>query len=146
MDMVVVTNGCYYTNYLLLEQKDFVIVNNVTEGGCFCGSVRYSFKSSNYPSSNCHCSMCRRTSGAAFLSWMAIPLIAFEYNKGNPKKLISSSQGTRDFCQVCEIHLSCLLDEYPKCIYVNICSLDNPQDSRPSGDIYTEDMLDWVKT
>ena len=52
-------------------------------------------------SSNCHCSMCRRTSGAAFLSWMAIPLIAFEYNKGNPKKLISSSQGTRYFCQEC---------------------------------------------
>ena len=41
-------------------------VNNITEGGCFCGSVRYSFESYNYPSANCHCSMCRRTSGAAF--------------------------------------------------------------------------------
>ena len=84
--------------------------------------------------------------GAAFLSWMAIPLTAFEYSKGNPKKLISSSQGTRYFCQDCGTPLSCLLDEYPKYIYVTICSLDNPQDFEPSGDIYVEDMLDWVKT
>ena len=90
--------------------------------------------------------MCRRISGAAFLSWLAILLTAFEYSKGNPKKLISSSQGTRYFCQDCGTPLSCLLDEYPKNIYVTICSLDNPQDFEPSGDIYVEDMLDWVKT
>ena len=121
-------------------------MNNVKEGGCFCGAVRYSFESDNYPSSNCHCSMCRRTSGAAFLSWMAIPLTAFEYSKGNPKKLISSDQGTRYFCQDCGTPLTCFLDEYPQYIYVTICSLDNPQDFEPSGDMYVEDMLDWVKT
>ncbi|MAI15781.1 MAG: aldehyde-activating protein [Gammaproteobacteria bacterium] len=121
-------------------------MNNVTEGGCFCGSVRYSFESDNYLSSNCHCSMCRRTSGAAFLSWMAIPLTAFEYGKGNPKNLISSAQGTRYFCQDCGTPLTCLLDEYPKYIYVTICSLDNPQDFEPGGGLYVEDMLNWVKT
>ena len=121
-------------------------VNNITEGGCFCGSVRYSFESYNYPSANCHCSMCRRTSGAAFLSWMAVPLTAFEYKKGSPKKLISSNQGSRNFCQDCGTPLTCLLDEYPKYIYVTICSLDNPQDFEPSGDLYVEDMLNWIKT
>ena len=121
-------------------------MNNITEGGCFCGSVRYSFESYNYPSANCHCSMCRRTSGAAFLSWMAIPLTVFEYSKGKPKKLISSDQGTRYFCQDCGTPLTCLLDEYPKYIYVTICSLDNPQDFKPNGDMFVEDMLDWVKS
>ena len=41
--------------------------------------------------------LCERISGAAFLSWIAIPLTAFEYSKGNPKKLISSAQGTKIF-------------------------------------------------
>ena len=90
--------------------------------------------------------MCRRTSGAAFLSWMAIPLTAFEYSKGSPKKLISSNQGSRYFCKDCGTPLTCLLDEYPKYIYVTICSLDNPQEFEPSGDMYVEDMLNWVKT
>ena len=121
-------------------------VNNITEGECFCGSIRYGFESYNYPSANCHCSMCRRISGAAFLSWTAIPLTAFDYSKGSPKKLISSNQGSRYFCEDCGTHLTCLLEEYPKYIYVTICSLDNPQDFEPSGDMYVEDMLNWVKT
>ena len=90
--------------------------------------------------------MCSRISGAAFLSWMAIPLTAFDYSKGSPKKLISSNQGSRYFCEDCGTPLTCLLEEYPKYIYVTICSLDNPQDFEPGGDMYVEDMLNWVKT
>jgi len=120
-------------------------VNNAIEGGCFCALVRYSFEPNNYPSANCHCSMCRRISGAAFVSWMAIPVPCFEYTKGDPKKLISSSHGSRYFCQECGTPLVCILDEDPKNIYITICSLDKPQDFEPKGDIYAEDMIDWVK-
>ena len=42
-------------------------MNNIVEGGCFCGSVRYSFKFDKYPSANCYCSICRRISGAPFV-------------------------------------------------------------------------------
>ena len=120
-------------------------MDNVIEGGCFCGSVRYSFEPTNYPSSNCHCSMCRRISGAAFVSWMAVPRVCFEYTKGDPKKLISSSHGARYFCQECGTPLACALDEDQKNIYITICSLDQPQEFQPKGDIYVEDMLDWIK-
>ena len=121
-------------------------MNKIIEGGCFCGSVRYSFESNDYLSANCHCSICRRTSGAPFISWMAIPLTYFEYNEGTPRKLIFSSQGTSYFCKDCGTPLTCLLDEYPKYIYVTICSLDTPQDFKPNSDMYVEDMLGWVKT
>ena len=115
------------------------------EGGCFCGSVRYNFKKNNYLSSNCHCSMCRRISGAAFVSWLAIPVPAFEYTKGEPKKLISSSQGSRYFCQDCGTPIVCLLEDYPESIYITICSLDKPQDFEPKVDNYVDDKLHWVK-
>ena len=46
----------------------------------------------------------------------------------------------------CGTPLTCLLDEYPKYIYVTICSLDRPEDLKSKDDIYVEDMLDWVKT
>ena len=138
-----IRNNTLFEQSVTVEQNE--TMNNTIEGGCFCGSIRYSFESNNYLSSNCHCSMCRRTSGAAFLSWMAIPLTAFEYSKGNPKKLISSSQGTRYFCKDCGTPLTCLLDDYPKYIYVTICSLDEPQEFKPNGDLFVEDKLDWVK-
>ena len=115
------------------------------DGGCFCGAVRFSLKKNNYPSSNCHCSMCRSISGAAFVSWMAIPVPAFEYTKGEPKKLNSSAHGSRYFCQNCGTPVVCLLEEYPESIYITICSLDEPQDFEPKGDMYAEDKLPWVK-
>jgi hypothetical protein len=119
--------------------------NKGIEGGCFCGSVRYNFEPNDYPSANCHCSMCRRISAAPFVSWMAIPVPCFEYTQGEPKKLTSSSHGTRYFCQECGSPLVCILEEDPENIYITICSLDKPQDFKPKGDIYIDDKLPWVK-
>ena len=80
------------------------------------------------------------------MSWLAIPLSFFNYTKGAPKKLISSSHGSRYFCQDCGTPLVCALDEDKKNIYVTICSLDKPQFFEPKDNLYIEDMLDWLKT
>ncbi len=125
--------------------KNNKIMNNMIEGGCFCGTIRYIFEDNDYPSANCHCSICRRISGAAFVSWLAIPLPFFKYTIGDPKKLVSSSYGIRYFCEVCGTPLSCTLKEDQKNIFITICSLDNPQNFQPKDDIYKEDMLDWVR-
>ena len=84
------------------------------EGGCFCGSIRYKLESNDYPSANCQCSLCRRTSGAAFVSWVRVPNDCFEYISGEPKKIDSSSHGARYFCQECGTHVACILQEDPK--------------------------------
>ena len=115
------------------------------EGGCFCGFIRYRFPVNDYPSSNCHCSMCRSISGAPYVSWMAIPVSDFEYSQGEPKRIISSSHGSRYFCPDCGTPVVCLLEEYPEQTYITINSLDKPEDFEPKGDMYTEDKLPWVK-
>tara|TARA_Y100001970_G_scaffold103319_1_gene129666 strand:+ start:299 stop:571 length:273 start_codon:yes stop_codon:yes gene_type:complete len=89
--------------------------------------------------------MCRSISGAPYVAWMAIPVDDFEYLKGEPKKLISSSHGARYFCQDCGTPVVCLLEEYPEYTYITTCSLDIPEDFAPEGDMYTDDMLPWVK-
>ena len=115
------------------------------EGGCFCGSIRYRFPMNDFPSSNCHCSMCRRISGAPFVSWMAIPVSEFEYLRGEPKEIVSSAHGSRYFCQDCGTPVVCLLEEYPNQVYITISSLDKPEDFEPKGDMYTADKLPCVK-
>ena len=115
------------------------------EGGCFCGSVRYNFEPNNYLSANCHCSMCRRISAAPFVSWIVVPVSCFEYAQGQPKKLNSSSHGTRYFCEECGTPLTCTLKEDPGNINITICSLEKPQDFEPKAEIYIDDKLFWVK-
>ena len=118
----------------------------MVEGGCFCGEIRYSFNSGKYYTSDCHCSMCRRISGAAFVSWMAIPNNDFEYTKGKPKELISSSFGKRYFCGDCGTPLVCLLDQDQKNTYITICTLDQPNQYVPKTSIFNEDMLAWIRS
>ena len=72
-------------------------------------------------------------------------LILPQVGEEGQKKIISSSHGVRYFCQECGTPLVCVLDEDQENIYITICSLDKPEDFKPKGDIYVEDMLDWVK-
>tara|TARA_B100000676_G_C17813731_1_gene698846 strand:+ start:108 stop:350 length:243 start_codon:yes stop_codon:yes gene_type:complete len=75
---------------------------------------------------------------------MAIPIVDFAYSQGKPKKLISSSHGSRYFCQDCGTPVVCLLEDYPEYIYITTCSLDQPEDFEPKGDMYKDDMLPWI--
>ena len=120
-------------------------MSNIIKGVCFCGLVRYSFNFGEYPSANCYCSICRRTSGAPFVSWLAIPVNLFKYLNSKPKKIKSSSHGNRFFCEECGTPIACTLEEDQKNINITIASLDNPEEFVPKDDIYLEDMLDWLK-
>ena len=114
-------------------------------GGCFCGQVRYVFTGYQFPTANCHCSMCRRTSGAAFVSWIVVPKTNFRYTAHIPKTLESSLHGTRYFCDRCGTPVACVIDSHPDVIDVTICSLDNPDCVKPKIDIYTDTKLSWIE-
>ena len=43
-------------------------------GGCLCGAVRYRATVDPIRVVNCHCGMCRRASGAAFLTHVHFPI------------------------------------------------------------------------
>lgn len=42
------------------------------EGGCLCGAVRYRVTGKPYHVTHCHCSMCRRASGAPLVTWFSV--------------------------------------------------------------------------
>ena len=48
-------------------------------GGCLCGAVRYRATVGPIRAVNCHCGMCRRASGAAFLTHVHFPIGAFTW-------------------------------------------------------------------
>ena len=53
------------------------------EGGCFCGKIRYTIDPGEYPIVNCHCSMCRKISGAPFVTWIVVPRESLKYLQGS---------------------------------------------------------------
>ncbi len=113
-------------------------------GGCFCGAVRYELAQADYLTANCHCTMCRRTSAAPFVTWLVAPATAFRYTRGEPKVLHSSAKGTRYFCADCGTPLACDVHDRDNEIDVTTGSLDNPNAFAPALAVHEDTKLTWL--
>jgi hypothetical protein len=75
----------------------------VIHGSCLCGSVRYDLDGPFEVMSHCQCSMCRRHHGAAFATFVSVPLSGFRWVAGENEisTFQSSNYGKRTFCGKC---------------------------------------------
>jgi hypothetical protein len=80
-------------------------VKNVTvvHGSCLCGSIRYDLNGPFEVMSHCQCSMCRKHHGAAFATFVSVPLAGFKWVAGENEisTYQSSEYGKRTFCGKC---------------------------------------------
>jgi hypothetical protein len=113
-------------------------------GGCYCRFVRYRIDASPFHEANCHCTMCRRTSGAPFVTWFTIPREAFTLASGEPSSFSSSEHATRTFCPRCGTPLTFSSKRELDEIDVTVSSLDEPAEVPPKSDIYIGSKLPWV--
>lgn len=79
--------------------------DDVRNGGCLCGAVRFSVKGAPLRVGLCHCHDCRRTSGSAFNFFGVWPRSAY-LGTGE----LSTFEG-RSFCQICGSRVTSLRDD-----------------------------------
>ena len=74
-------------------------------GGCLCGAVRYEVRGPLRSVVDCHCTMCRRTSGhfAAFTA--TLPENLFLIESEGLRWYRSSASARRGFCETCGSNL-----------------------------------------
>jgi hypothetical protein len=72
-------------------------------GSCLCGAVRYEITGSFEAIGHCHCSMCRKSHGAAFATWGIINPGQFRWTSGVEfvEGYESSPGKERCFCKKC---------------------------------------------
>jgi hypothetical protein len=113
-------------------------------GGCFCGRVRYETDAAPYNETNCHCSICRRTTGAPFVAWFSVARSQFRL-RGELSRFRSSGKATRGFCRDCGTQITFELDGAGDEIDVTTASLDEPNAVPPRDHTRTSSRLEWVK-
>lgn len=113
-------------------------------GGCLCGQVRYRATRDPFRATHCHCGMCRRISGAAFLTTVAFPADAFSWEHAEPSRYRSSQGTERLFCANCGSTVGIFESAIPDWAQVTLGSLDRPQDVRPDDHVHTESQLHWL--
>ena len=115
------------------------------KGGCFCGRIRYEAAGTPFDETNCHCSICRRTTGAPFVTWFSVPRSQFRLVCGEPTRFHSTAKGTRSFCPQCGTQLTFEHEDFLDEIDVTTCSLDDPDGLPPRDHTRTSSKLSWVE-
>jgi hypothetical protein len=115
------------------------------KGGCFCGAIRYEAGGAPFDQTVCHCSICRRTTGAPLVAWFSVLRSEFRFLQGSPTRFRSTDKAIRTFCPRCGTQLTFERDDLLNEIDVTTCSLDEPQLVQPRDHTRTSSKLGWVK-
>ena len=113
-------------------------------GGCFCGELRFESDADPVETGYCHCSICRRTTGAPLLAFASFPVETFAYTKGEPQIFESSSKGQREFCRICGTQICFRESGVPSTVDVNSGTLDEINAVAPEHHIYTSSRVEWL--
>lgn len=119
------------------------------DGGCNCGAVRYRIEGAPLAVAACHCTSCRKQSGAAYsvnlivrAASMTVDGVLGVFNDPDTE---SGLPIAREFCTRCGSPIRSVPSASPKVIAVKAGTLDRPEDYAPAMHIWTRSALPWVE-
>ena len=117
------------------------------KGKCQCGDVRYKADGEITDLSHCHCSMCRKLHGAAFVTFAGISRESFEWTEGEDtlKTFSSSAEIDRFFCGNCGSQLGCTSEPDPDLIYLSMGTVDGNPTSPPAYHQFVGSKAPWFE-
>lgn len=113
-----------------------------TTGGCLCGNIRYEAAETPYNITHCHCVDCRKSSGAAFVTWATFHLDYFRVTAGKLRE-VRWADRIRAFCPDCGTPITFRGSDIATEIDVTVCSFDHPERVVPEDHTWVEDRLPW---
>lgn len=117
------------------------------KGRCFCGGIQYAITPPTKMFSHCHCESCRRSHGAAFVSWTSVEDDKFNITSGEDLIMAyESSPGIRWlFCRKCGSSIFQTTRYSPGVTYVVTASLIDPMDREAEGHMSFEEKVPWLQ-
>lgn len=116
-------------------------------GGCHCGAVRYEVEGEPIHAALCHCTDCRKSSGAPMVAWAAFREENFRVTQGEAVTHNSSGTSMRSFCPRCGSGLWFRNGEVlPGLVDIQSATLDDPDALPPGAHIQTAERISWMET
>ena len=118
------------------------------KGSCLCGSIEYEVDQIESHMAHCHCSMCRKHTGAALATCGEAKKENFRWNKGTEllESYVASNGTTRKFCRVCRSSMTFKAKRGQEDIVVfALGSLDSDIELRPDAHIYVGSKANWFE-
>lgn len=115
-------------------------------GSCLCGALRFAIAMPSLWCAHCHCSMCQRAHGSAFVTWVGVPTQGFRLIEASSLVWFNSSPGAqRGFCRDCGSSLLFRSERWPGEIHVTLANLHAPIDRAPQVHVFHDSHVAWVE-
>jgi hypothetical protein len=117
------------------------------QGSCLCGTVKYEVRGNLGDGIFCHCSRCRKASGSAFASNVAVPSQDFVWVEGEQAlTTFSTPEGVhRLFCSRCGSPIITRRDAFPDTVRLRLGTLDTPLSTGPQAHVFVGSKADWYE-
>jgi len=116
-------------------------------GRCECAKVQYQVQGELKEFCHCHCSICRRISGAAFVTWGGIARDEFNYVSGedNVRSYSFSERADSLSCKTCSSTI--LVDFKPEAdmLYITLGTVDGDVDCPDGFHQYVGSKAPWYE-
>ena len=115
-------------------------------GSCLCGDLRFVALLPSKWVAHCHCTLCQRSSGAAFVTWVGFDRenCSIDDPHGVLTWFKSSAQGERGSCSRCASTLFCRSPRWPSEIHITLANFDGPVDRDPQAHVFWDTRVAWV--
>ncbi len=118
--------------------------DDIHQGGCLCGALRFEARGKPLWVAHCHCRSCRRNTGSAFATFVGYKQEQVRIVKGALQAYASSPGVVRSFCGTCGTPLSYAAERYPGEIHLYSSTLDRPEAFEPGAHVHVGEQLPWL--
>lgn len=114
-------------------------------GCCHCGATRFAIEQDTLSDiAHCHCTICRRSSGALVMTWGTALRTNLLWLRDKPERYSSSRVARRYFCRRCGAQLAFEHDSSPATIDIAIGALDHPERFPAQRHIWATTRVVWL--
>jgi hypothetical protein len=114
-------------------------------GQCLCGAVSFTATLPSKWVAHCHCTMCRRAHGAAFVTWVGMDngRVRIDDPQGRLQWYDSSPGAQRGFCARCGSTLFFRSERWPGELHIVRANFVDPVDRAPQAHVFYDTHVDW---
>lgn len=109
-------------------------------GGCRCGKIRFSASAEPFYASYCHCSDCRRASGAPVAAFVGFYTTDVRF-EGETGSIYGKAPVSRSFCGTCGAPIAYVDERLSDQMFFMLGAMDAPQNFPPRVHGYVREQL-----
>jgi len=115
-------------------------------GSCLCGALQFDATLPTRWVAHCHCTLCRRAHGAAFVTWAGFD--ATHVRIDDPRALLrwypSSPGAERGFCSHCGSTLFFRSQRWADELHIVVANFRDALDRAPQAHVFWDERVPWA--